>query len=133
MRYRDTPNNQNKLAMRTTLHQFTTLAREIVDATNTEDNDRFDSFDNEKLRIHSTNHRQSKEVRFKSGDNWVRVYLFNDSNPILNSVQITFADTALNPCDFDKLYEDAVEYWETFKKSGHSILIDTQIKNTLRK
>ena len=119
--------------MRTTLHQFTALAREIVDATNTEDNDRFDSFDNEKLRIHSTNIGQVKEVRFKSGDNWVRIYLFEDSNPLLNSVQITFADTALTPCDFDKLYNDAVEYWNAFKQSGHAILIDTQIKNTLRK
>lgn len=119
--------------MRTTLTQFTTLAREIIEATNTDEHDRYDSFDNENIRICNAPHRQSKEVRFKDGHNWVRVYFFDYEDTLLSSVQITFADTFLTPCDFDKLYQDAVGYWDGLRKSGHAVLIDTQIKKILRK
>lgn len=46
-------------------------------------------------------------------------------------VSVQFTDDLANPADFDALYEEACQWWEQFKTSGHEILIDTQIKNKL--
>lgn len=47
-------------------------------------------------------------------------------------VSVAFTDDVNKPADFDALYEQACQWWEEFKTSGHEILIDTQIKNTLK-
>lgn len=50
---------------------------------------------------------------------------------IKDRVCVSFSDDLNNPIDFDALYEEARQWWEQFKTSGHEILIDTQIKNKL--
>lgn len=58
---------------------------------------------------------------------------FYKAESINTRVSVQFTDDLANPTDFDALYQEACQWWEQFKTSGHEILIDTQIKNTLRK
>lgn len=47
-------------------------------------------------------------------------------------VSVEFRDNYTNPTDFDALLDEANAWWNEFKTSDHPILLDNQIRKTLR-
>jgi len=51
---------------------------------------------------------------------------------IQSRVSVQFTDNYTNPTDFDALLDEAKTWWNEFKDSNHPILLDNQIRKTLR-
>lgn len=116
--------------MKQTMKNCIDLAKEVADAVNYEGEIPNAMYLDEQSKVMAT--FVDSAFSFQYGT-LCKVSVILHIGQIERIVNISFTDDYTNPTDFDALYEEARQWWEQFKTSGHEILIDTQIKNTLRK
>ena len=112
--------------MKTTMQNWIALAQEIKEAVNLDK-----EYRNPRFYIGNTASQSFYFVYFATHSiNAVSTILYG-TDAIGDRVSIEFRDNPNNPTDFDALFTEAKEWWEGFKTSDHSILIDNQIKSKL--